>query len=284
MNAKVKNFDAKVSAVTIVELLKIRYPQPEWLTMDEVVVTPRRFDFLAARLWGDAHHILGFEVKVERGDYLKELSDPDKRRALEQRCHAAYFVAPAGLIAKAEVPQGWGLIELAGTQLREKVAARHRNKCELVHESVFAMARKMLKGKEADVVDRRIFKYAGQDLTAEQLAELTKTQFGDAVDKAKQSLRDEMRKRDEADHGAVAADKIACMTEALTGIAKRLDLSTWGVQRRPSNEWLAALDRHIAERCPVRLLEQAQGAMRRGQEQLDRFITDLRQAKHEGVA
>jgi hypothetical protein len=52
-----------------------------------------------------------YEVKTSRGDFLGELKRPLKRRIGMRYSNEFYFVAPAGLIAMAEVPAECGLIE-----------------------------------------------------------------------------------------------------------------------------------------------------------------------------
>lgn len=49
-----------------------------------------------------SYPIVGYEVKVSRGDYRREILRPDKRAAAVSRCHAFYFATPKGLLTKEE--------------------------------------------------------------------------------------------------------------------------------------------------------------------------------------
>ncbi len=53
-----------------------------------------------------------YEVKVSRGDFLKELKDPKKRKAALLFSNEFYFAAPKGLITPGEIPAEAGLIEI----------------------------------------------------------------------------------------------------------------------------------------------------------------------------
>jgi hypothetical protein len=73
----------------------------------------RTADFVALDMWESAgHRIIGHEVKVSRSDWRRELADPTKGEAWAQWCHEWYVVAPRGVVPRAELPVGWGLIEV----------------------------------------------------------------------------------------------------------------------------------------------------------------------------
>jgi len=46
---------------------------------------------------------VGYEVKISRGDYRRELVKPDKRAFALSVCHEFYFAVPAGLLRPGEV-------------------------------------------------------------------------------------------------------------------------------------------------------------------------------------
>lgn len=50
------------------------------------------------------------EVKVNRADFISDLSKPEKREAYSAMAEAVYYVTPAGLIDPKEIPQGFGLL------------------------------------------------------------------------------------------------------------------------------------------------------------------------------
>lgn len=96
------------------------YP-PKWVALAEVNVatgfSPNRIDFWALNCWPSQMESVGYEIKVSRGDWLRELADPEKRRAAMGVCNTFYFVAPKGMIKQAELPEGCGLMEWNGKKL-----------------------------------------------------------------------------------------------------------------------------------------------------------------------
>ncbi len=56
--------------------------------------------------------LTGVEIKASRGDWLKELRQPDKAEAIAQYCDRWVIAAPKGLIKTDEVPAGWGWWEV----------------------------------------------------------------------------------------------------------------------------------------------------------------------------
>lgn len=61
---------------------------------------------LAFNCWPSRGFVrLGFEIKVTRGDFARELGDHAKRAALERHCHEVYFVVGPGVCAPRDVPE-----------------------------------------------------------------------------------------------------------------------------------------------------------------------------------
>lgn len=91
--------------------------------------TRRVCDFIAADKYpgypyGSALAFHGHEVKVSRSDWLAELRNPDKAEAFKRYMHHWWLVVPdAGIVRPGELPDGWGLMVLAGSRLRAKVKA-----------------------------------------------------------------------------------------------------------------------------------------------------------------
>ena len=72
----------------------------------------RHADALAVQLWESRGlEITGFEVKVSRQDWLKELKSPDKAEPIAQYCHSWYLVVgDADIVQFGELPMNWGLM------------------------------------------------------------------------------------------------------------------------------------------------------------------------------
>ncbi len=99
-------------------MLRKRYAAPEWALLEEVrsetgVGGPgRSADALAMCTWPSRGlEILGFEIKVTRQDWLKELKDPEKSAAIQKYCDRWWVVAGNKNIVKpGELPPTWGLM------------------------------------------------------------------------------------------------------------------------------------------------------------------------------
>jgi hypothetical protein len=69
----------------------------------------QRIDAYLLHCWGSLDRI-AFEIKASRGDFLRELKQPLKRRAALVLSNEFYFVAPEGVIKQDELPLECGLI------------------------------------------------------------------------------------------------------------------------------------------------------------------------------
>lgn len=100
------------------EALRQRYGAPAWAFMEEVrdstgfTGAGRSADAVAMSLWPSRGlDIHGFEIKCSRSDWLKELRDPKKARAIMRYCDFWWVVAGRDdLVDPAELPSTWGLI------------------------------------------------------------------------------------------------------------------------------------------------------------------------------
>lgn len=87
-------------------------------------------DYLVQDTWGNyrdvPHPLLGFEVKVSRPDFLREVRDLGKSEPFRRVCSEWYIVAPSTDIVRDDLPRGWGLLVPYGAHLRVASPA-HRN-------------------------------------------------------------------------------------------------------------------------------------------------------------
>lgn len=68
---------------------------------------------------GHQHPMDGFEVKVSRSDWLRELKDPSKATAVARYCLRWWLVIPsADMVRPGELPDDWGLLVCHGLGLR----------------------------------------------------------------------------------------------------------------------------------------------------------------------
>lgn len=89
----------------------------------------RRCDLVRVGMWAsrgtgiDVH-----EIKVSRSDWLRELDDPEKADAWWRFCNRFWVVALPGIVVPAELPAGWGLLELPRAGRRFKTVVRAESK------------------------------------------------------------------------------------------------------------------------------------------------------------
>jgi hypothetical protein len=102
----------------LVELLRVRYPSRSHALLPQVRSETgsgsrdvRTADAIVMSLWPSRGiEMLGFELKVSKTDWRKELADPAKAEEIAQYCDAWWIVAPPGVVDVAELPKPWGLL------------------------------------------------------------------------------------------------------------------------------------------------------------------------------
>jgi hypothetical protein len=116
-----------LSAMQIERALAARFRPPEFAFFAQLrdatgFLQSRTADAIAMNLYPSRGlDIHGFEIKASRGDWKKELDNPDKAEAIARYCHYWWIVAPSGMIAPEEVPGNWGLMEvMSGDRTRTK--------------------------------------------------------------------------------------------------------------------------------------------------------------------
>ena len=130
----------------LVELLAVRYPAPEWAffpqARNSTGYVSRTADAVAMNLWPSrGMELHGFEVKVDRGDWLKELKSPEKATKIQQYCDRWWIVAPKEIVGPAELPSTWGLLLANSGHLRCQVEAPKLQAVELDRGFVAALLR-----------------------------------------------------------------------------------------------------------------------------------------------
>jgi len=113
------------NAQQLYQLIKQRFKPPAWVTFSEVsdgtgVNIARYADAIAMAIWPSRGYDLnGFEIKVSRSDWLKELNDPAKSWPIQRFCDAWWIVAADDTIVKdGELPSTWGLMVPNGGKLK----------------------------------------------------------------------------------------------------------------------------------------------------------------------
>lgn len=108
-----------MTAAEVINALAKLYGPPENAFLTDVRNTTgfsskvRSADAVAMSLWPSRGvYLTGFEVKVSRADWIKELKNPAKAEEIARYCRLWFVAAPIGLIKAEEVPPNWGLIEI----------------------------------------------------------------------------------------------------------------------------------------------------------------------------
>lgn len=106
------------------KLIATKFAAPEWATMFEVAPKTgggtRYADAVAVNLWQSrGHAVHGFEIKVSRSDWLRELKDPAKAEEIQRFCDYWTIVAPKGVVVDGELPPTWGLLEMRADRLMQ---------------------------------------------------------------------------------------------------------------------------------------------------------------------
>lgn len=114
----------------VLDLLAQRYQPPAWAFLRQVRNATgydrqiRTADAVAMGLWPSRGlELLGFEVKVSRADWLRELRDPKKAEDIFRFMDGWYIVAAPGIIEPGELPATWGLLVPRGKRLVAQVEA-----------------------------------------------------------------------------------------------------------------------------------------------------------------
>lgn len=108
---------AKYTTNDLCDLLRIRFCPPVYALLFEVrdaagFSAQRTADALAMGLWPSRGlHLIGFEIKASRADWLRELKNPAKAERFHRYCDMWYIVAADRTIVRDdELPPGWGLL------------------------------------------------------------------------------------------------------------------------------------------------------------------------------
>ena len=105
-----------MTADEVLEILAKEYPSPEMAFIEEFRggtgwSNESRADAIAMHLWpSKGLELVGYEVKVSRSDWLRELKQPNKAQPIKCFCDRWYLIVPDSEIVKeGELPFDWGL-------------------------------------------------------------------------------------------------------------------------------------------------------------------------------
>lgn len=150
-----------MKSTEIMAALRAAYALPTWACAAEVSPSTgagsyRRADFVAVNCYpSQGLEIHGVEVKISRGDWLRELKQPGKVEEGVYRFCDRWWVATApDIVRPDELPPTWGLMELHGTRLKTVVKAPKLTPCPPDAGFLASMLRNSNKPGEAEVLHR----------------------------------------------------------------------------------------------------------------------------------
>lgn len=119
-----------MNETAIADLLSLRFRVPHWAFLRSVrngtgfPASLRTADAMAMSLWPSRGlELHGFEIKVDRRDWLGELKHPEKAEAICQFCDHFWIVATEKVVLEADVPKTWGWMEVRKERLHVVKAA-----------------------------------------------------------------------------------------------------------------------------------------------------------------
>lgn len=102
----------------------VRYVCAEHVRSGAGFEATRTADMIVQDLWpSGGFELSGHEVKTSRADWLTELRDPGKAEEFRRYMHRWWLVVPDAAIVHDDLPDGWGLLVVAGSKLRAAVQA-----------------------------------------------------------------------------------------------------------------------------------------------------------------
>lgn len=135
------------------------FPHPEYGIVFEVAQgtghkAHRHLDAMAMGLWPSRGLVLiGVEIKVTTADFRTELRNPAKAEEMARFCDYFYVAAPVGIVPIAELPKNWGLLEMPGTRIKERMPATRLSPQPITKDFLAAVFRAASRPRPEDEID-----------------------------------------------------------------------------------------------------------------------------------
>jgi len=169
-----------MSTVELLKLLAAMFCPPSYALISEVrdgtgyATAGRSMDAMAFGLWPSRGlEIVGFEMKVSRSDWQRELKQPEKAEAFHKYLDRWYIVAGDESIVRAEeLPRGWGLIVAKADKLKFVVPCEVKKAKPI--DRLFLMS--IVRNFDKNCISKNVFE--------SKVAEATEGRIKQAVEKA----------------------------------------------------------------------------------------------------
>lgn len=156
----------KWTAADVRAALREKYPSSRYALFFEVADATgarqsRWADAVAMDTWPSGGlSVHGFEIKVSRQDWLKELEQAGKSQAISRYCDRWWLVAGnEGIVKPGELPASWGMIARSGNGLKVECKAPKLEPIPMSREFMAAMLRRGSQTEEANanaIAERRL--------------------------------------------------------------------------------------------------------------------------------
>lgn len=235
------------------QALRVKYAAPEWALLEEVHNRTgggtRSADAIAMNLWeSHAFRIIGFEIKVSRSDWLRELKDPSKADVIAAYCDMWFIVATPDIVKEDELPPAWGLQVLKGNGLH------------IIKKAPLLEDRKALDRRFVAAMIRRATEVGGDQIAA-------------AITPAVERVRKEAESRleGEVERRTRRAKEIIDRVEAVKA-ATGIDMASYSFD---NNDVCAAIRYALAERSRITSRYNGLQGLQRTLRMLDKAIDEL---------
>lgn len=168
--------------MSVFTALRKRFPAPAWAYFEEVRNgtgyarrTTRTADALAFSLWPSRGiELHGVEVKVSRGDWLRERDNPEKAEEIGKFCNRWWLATEEGVVEDvSEVPPAWGWLCMRGKKLvavREAPLREAKPLDLLMVASILRRASETQNARVAESVQAQVDEAIAERLEAHQQA------------------------------------------------------------------------------------------------------------------
>jgi hypothetical protein len=117
-----------VNAKELLRRINAKFAAPAFATFDNVAdstgMANGRADAISMACWKSRGYLIhGFEIKISRSDWLRELKQPEKTERLQKYCDHWWIVVPDASIIRDDLPSPWGLMVAKGAGLHTVVKA-----------------------------------------------------------------------------------------------------------------------------------------------------------------
>lgn len=219
----------------VIEALRNRFPQPEWAMFTGVANgtgshANRWADAVAMNLWPSRGlEIVGFEVKVSRGDMLRELKDPRKADEVAKHCDRWFIaVGSKSIVGPEELPASWGLLLPTGsakgpTMKIAKDAQRMRKKSTKLQPVPRAFCAAILRraSEQFDVANlRRLVRSEIYDEVKESVHANAESSMRYTIEELQRRLSQSQKRVDELTNALKTVSDHPCTTEQIAQATK----------------------------------------------------------------